>query len=528
MGNNLCVDRKEHQTIDLEIRTTKDETNFRVRAREPEAEEVSPGEMKAKAQMKPRKKDLRQDLLENLSLFGVELELGALRDMKSRKVLEIQTNDPLSYEEDMAKELKLKKNRVVLNPIRLFNGNVYEGEWSRKQNPEGQGEMLKTDGTLLEGMWKNGLIVWGRIFYISGAYYEGLISNDVPNGMGALFEEEATYAGQWENGLLHGQGTVTYKDNSKLAGIFQFGRPSSGMMIWKEIGMYQGSFNNYMLHGNGRFTTNTGDSYAGDWKLNYMDGFGTYTWSSHMHSYTGDYKKGKKEGRGTYYFEDPDVYYKGQWHNDRPHGRGDYVTREKTFSGIWRYGKLIDGEGIDLVFYKENINSRFLPHVKRSDDSIEKKPVSPSYKYKPVNVEKDVFVLKVEEPKKESNVNVVTYKEYSTKEEVKDGIVINEEVKEEITVKGGANEEEIVIKKEVVVKEEEEVVREGKEKERKNSHSDDEAKKPNKPFENKLALNVNIGADIGLGLNIAVKNDFIITRPIEANYPAETPNGITA
>ena len=65
------------------------------------------------------------------------------------------------------------------------------------------------------------------------------------------------YAGQWKNGVSHGQGTFTYVSGSK------------------HIGKYKDGYRN----GDGTYTYASGNKYVGEFKDDKKNGYGVYTWA---------------------------------------------------------------------------------------------------------------------------------------------------------------------------------------------------------------------------------------------------------
>ena len=55
--------------------------------------------------------------------------------------------------------------------------------------------------------------------------YIGEIKNDKPNGTGVLSSTFGKYSGEVNNGILHGQGTYTYKSGRKIVGEFRKNKP---------------------------------------------------------------------------------------------------------------------------------------------------------------------------------------------------------------------------------------------------------------------------------------------------------------
>mmetsp|Transcript_2867 Transcript_2867/g.3722 ORF Transcript_2867/g.3722 Transcript_2867/m.3722 type:complete len:509 (+) Transcript_2867:264-1790(+) len=99
------------------------------------------------------------------------------------------------------------------------NGAVYKGRIA-KGVPFGKGTMEYTDGTSFEGLWDNGkplpnisklfIGCWagadntsGKILYLDGAEYTGMISHGLPSGKGTMkYPDGTVFDGHWENGKI--------------------------------------------------------------------------------------------------------------------------------------------------------------------------------------------------------------------------------------------------------------------------------------------------------------------------------------
>jgi len=94
------------------------------------------------------------------------------------------------------------------------------------------------------------------------------------------YSDGSKYVGEWKDGNLNGQGTLTYGPNSKWAGD-----------------KYVGEFKDDKRHGQGTYTHSNGEKYVGGWKDNKRHGQGTYTYRN-GDKYVGEFKDGKFNGEG--------------------------------------------------------------------------------------------------------------------------------------------------------------------------------------------------------------------------------------
>jgi hypothetical protein len=133
--------------------------------------------------------------------------------------------------------------------------------------------------------------------------------------------KRAKYAGEYENGKFHGQGTYTgrYGDN------------------------YVGQFKDGEFNGQGTYTwvTKKGAKYVGRFKNDKYHGQGTYIFADGA-KYVGRFKKGKFHGQGTYTGSDGRKYI-GKWEKNKFHGRGTFNYPDgRVEKGIWKYGRLVE------------------------------------------------------------------------------------------------------------------------------------------------------------------------------------------
>lgn len=115
------------------------------------------------------------------------------------------------------------------------------------------------------------------------------------------------YDGEWENGMMNGEGMYQFSDGTK----------------------YEGTFLNNRPHELGSTTYSTGTTYKGRYNRGYYDGFGIMTCKEGS-TYQGEWKKGKRHGNGKLVLESG-LTYEGAFKDGKPHGRG------KVFSPLTKY-----------------------------------------------------------------------------------------------------------------------------------------------------------------------------------------------
>ena len=71
------------------------------------------------------------------------------------------TENPFSLPQDLLGNSEYYE----MKPVEFTNGNVYKGGWSSEMKMEGQGKYyLKEEGVLAEGIWKEGNLIFARVF----------------------------------------------------------------------------------------------------------------------------------------------------------------------------------------------------------------------------------------------------------------------------------------------------------------------------------------------------------------------------
>ncbi|KAL9187523.1 hypothetical protein ACHAXT_001626 [Thalassiosira profunda] len=196
--------------------------------------------------------------------------------------------------------------KIVRGSVEYENGDKWKGEFVDGQ-PGGQGKHTFADGDV----------------------YEGRLVDGAPNGSGkmkyAAGGEFNYYRGDWENGKLHGNGTLKWIDGS----------------------MYVGEFQRQNLHGTGKMRYSNGGVYEGRWEDGKPNGVGKmeYAAGRKVKYYEGEWVNGKQHGYGTMKWVDGSVH-AGEWLNGRRHGNGTCTyTDGRVYTGAWANGKK-HGSGI--------------------------------------------------------------------------------------------------------------------------------------------------------------------------------------
>ena len=301
----------------------------------------------------------------------------------SQKIQEYMTEHPQSLPEGLIDNTHIYEMKAV----EFTNGNVYKGGWNSDIKMEGQGKYyLKDVNVLAEGVWKEGNLIYGRVFISKENdlfdIYEGKIRFSTFNGKGKLILSNGMiYEGDFEDGEKNGNCKIIFEDGTIYEGQVEKGvLKGDGKMNWKNGYEYEGSFQNNKLNGRGVLKGPTGDIYEGEFLNNLFNGNGKYTYSN-GNSYEGQFLYGAKKGKGIYKCNN--VYeYDGDWDNDLPCGIGKLSDWEKNWiiKCSWRYGKIVEepiyekGESdnlknidLNIIPEKMNLNIRDLTNIENTE-----------------------------------------------------------------------------------------------------------------------------------------------------------------
>ena len=241
------------------------------------------------------------------------------------------------------------------------NGDVYDGNWSGGKY-DGKGIFLSQSGYRYEGIWRGGKRHGaGRETLPDGMVYDGEFVDNARHGRGVL---------KWPKGVGGG-------GEGEYIGEFQEGkRGGRGRQVWRDgdgkLYVYEGDWEDDLMHGQGtiwedgrprkvearrgavllsaplsKITVNLdlpdGSSYRGEafsrskdeesveegWVL---DGYGVREWPS-GERYEGEYRNSLRHGRGRFAWPDGSCY-DGSWRNGAPSLDGILVENGQA-SVVW-------------------------------------------------------------------------------------------------------------------------------------------------------------------------------------------------
>jgi hypothetical protein len=266
------------------------------------------------------------------------------------------------YEPSKADKETLEQILETRSPFKYkLDDSIFHGSWNSKGLREGYGVHVKKTGEVLEGLWRDGKILNGRIYYLNSFYYEGEIKENQPDGKGKKVGPNGEeYRGHWKADMQQEFGERKYPDNLKIEGKFVDNfLHGNGSAKWSDGSHFEGEFIQSTIKGKGTFTIADGEYYQGSWNFNLPNGKGEYFFKDGQ-KYNGDYVNGRREGTGRYDFNrEHNTFYTGSFKDGLPHGSGEYKLKKTSYKGLWRYGRLINdsinlNSDIILDLHKEN------------------------------------------------------------------------------------------------------------------------------------------------------------------------------
>ena len=315
----------------------------------------------------------------NLQYLGQYITQQDFNSLITEEIKNYMIENPLNINQDLYKELETYE----VKPVEFKNGNIYFGNWNENLKMEGPGKYyLKDDRVLAEGFWRNGDLIYSRVFLPNGDIYEGEMKNSTFNGKGKLiYANNDLYEGDFINGEKNGNGKIIFEDKTEYEGAFEKGEfKGNGKMKWVNGYEYTGSFNGPKFCGFGVLSNSSGDKYEGNFDNNLFNGKGKYIYEN-GDIYEGEFQYGIKKGKGNYICLNK-YEYEGDWDNDLPCGVGKLNNWNKNgvIKSTWRYGKIMekpvyekgsesDFKEIDLniIPTEMHLDTKKLPHLEIID-----------------------------------------------------------------------------------------------------------------------------------------------------------------
>ncbi len=169
--------------------------------------------------------------------------------------------------------------------------------------------------TCLKGDCQSG---YGEAVFPSGAKYAGEFQNGRVHGLGTMyFPEGHRYSGYWKNQYREGQGRFTFASGDEYLGAFLHNKmEGKGVMTYANGDVYKGLWKANLPHGPGELNLFSGATYTGYFAFGNFEGEGVMRYADGS-SYTGMWKKGMRSGYGTLVASDGTVR-EGFWENNVP------------------------------------------------------------------------------------------------------------------------------------------------------------------------------------------------------------------
>lgn len=185
-----------------------------------------------------------------------------------------------------------KKTELVYEGI---SGNVLKLEY-REYEADSQQPDFNEEVTHTLNPEKTAIDFRGAKLEIVGVSDGNLLTYKVLNGFD--YDVHKRYAGQYKNGMRHGQGTFTFSNGMKYVGEFRNDKPNGrGTMTTPDGTEITGFFRDGVAHGKAKMNLPDGKKYEGDFKNGMPNGRGVLT-SPNGTKYEGEMLTGVPHGRG--------------------------------------------------------------------------------------------------------------------------------------------------------------------------------------------------------------------------------------
>lgn len=281
------------------------------------------------------------------NLFKAEIVEQSLKYL-SKEAAEVFTElGPFKYRESDITEVLWDDSNLEIRDVKGIKNWYYFGQWNRASNlREGRGIAVYLDGSIYEGIWKNGKKHGsGRLIFESGDVYQGHWEKDLQSGYGVLKSRTSkSMKGWWKEGKLHGDGFEIRPDGTEYRGSYKKGSQNGKGHLKLENGnQYDGEFKDGKPEGEGVYKWNDGNEYIGTLKAGKITGKGTFKYSSLSNetegTYTGEFLDGEKSGFGEF-ISTKGIKYVGYWLKNQFNGLGEYTDKDgKVMSGLWKNGE---------------------------------------------------------------------------------------------------------------------------------------------------------------------------------------------
>lgn len=320
---------------------------------------------------------LKDNIKTNLEKYGQLIEESDFTELlpeSYKKLLQDMAPYVPISDKNGENEENDEEETANLQPVKMSNQNCYFGSWNEEGEMSGKGKYyIASDNILVDGIWKKGKLITGRIILPDGVY-EGQVKDNIFNGQGKMTYNETgiVYEGEWSDNKKHGNGKMTWADGSKYEGEFhEDSFNGQGKFEWANGYKYIGYFRDGVFEGQGKLQSPTGSYYEGEFKGGKYHGTGKFIWKNEVNDdgqnqqnfqeldgmlqeavgaperfeqkYEGNYQFGKRQGKGIFYFTpNGDETLQCEWNEGIPHGKGEYKSQDRDLIALWRNGEIVE------------------------------------------------------------------------------------------------------------------------------------------------------------------------------------------
>jgi hypothetical protein len=190
-----------------------------------------------------------------LEVFGTEIDLPPMQDFSVFPDFST-INSRATLKRTGYYKAKNDAARLVQKPpVKLENGDYYEGQWDMQNNRCGIGTQIRPNGDEYRGVWRDGKRHGkGQLILGSGDIYEGDFENDKYHGFGVYQSYGGIkYRGEFRDGKRSGIGKLEYPEPAESV-------------------CYLGEFKADMKEGLGAYLWRSGAVYLGNWQEDFKHG----------------------------------------------------------------------------------------------------------------------------------------------------------------------------------------------------------------------------------------------------------------
>lgn len=161
--------------------------------------------------------------------FDTVSEMGQLAAAVRKHLSEESISD--GYEGPYDEQLRGIEN----GEIQLRKGpEFYQGFLNEQGKANEFGKVIKSDGSVVLGIFEDGKVGEGRYIFGDGSYYQGEFANGMASGKGRLVKENFVYEGEFQKNCFEGTGEINVGNKYHFKGKFRGGKKVEGTLMWYE------------------------------------------------------------------------------------------------------------------------------------------------------------------------------------------------------------------------------------------------------------------------------------------------------